>query len=67
MAKKKNSSYKNYLKYISGKEKLSNAVLQHPDEPDSDKSMYHYMKGKIGRNIWIMPWDKFNKIGNSDK
>jgi len=36
MAKKKNSSYNNYLKYLNGTEKLSNAVLQHPDEADDN-------------------------------
>ena len=63
MAKKKNSSYNNYLNYLKGKEQLSNAILQHPDEPDNDNSMYSYMKGKVDRNIWIMPWKKFRNIG----
>jgi len=63
MAKKKNSSYNNYLKYLNGTEKLSNAVLQHPDEADDNSSMYSYMKGEVKRNIWIMPWKKFRNIG----
>ena len=67
MAKKKNSSYNNYLNHLKGKEPLANAILQHPDEPDSDKSMYSYIKGKVNRNIWIMPWKKFRKIGQPKK
>jgi len=58
MAKKKNSSYRNYSNYLKGKEQLSNAILQHPDEPDNDSSMYSYMKGKSNNYYY----DHLNEI-----
>lgn len=68
--KKKNSSQRNYQKYFNywtgkGKpEKLKNAVLQHPD--DTDDSIYGYMQKNKSRNAWVMNFDQYKKLGESD-
>jgi hypothetical protein len=65
--KKQNSSQKNYKKYFDyrmgkGKpEKLKNAVLQHPD--DTDDSIYGYMQKNKSRNMWVMNFEQYDKLG----
>jgi hypothetical protein len=59
---KKDPSWDNLKKYVKGREKLKNAVLQHPEE-DSN-SVYRYMKGKVERNMWVVPFKQFEKIGS---
>lgn len=67
---KKNSSQSNYQKYFNywmgkGKpEKLKNAVLQHPE--DTDDSIYGYMQKNKSRNAWVMNFDQYKKLGESD-
>ena len=67
---KKNSSQENYQKYFNywtgkGKpEKLKNAVLQHPE--DTDDSIYGYMQKNKSRNAWVMNFDQYKKLGESD-
>jgi len=69
-AKKQNSSQRNYKKYFdywTGKgkpEKLKNAVLQHPD--DTDDSIYGYMQKHKSRNAWVMNFDQYKKLGESN-
>jgi len=69
-SKKKNSSQENYQKYFNywtgkGKpEKLKNAVLQHPE--DTDDSIYGYMQKNKSRNAWVMNFDQYKKLGESD-
>jgi len=66
-SKKQNSSQANYKKYFDyrmgkGKpEKLKNAVLQHPD--DTDDSIYGYMQKNKSRNMWVMNFDQYDKVG----
>jgi len=59
-------SRKNYKKYIQGKEPLKNAMVQHPDE-NADTSIYDYLKGKVKRDFWIIPYEKFTKQINKKK
>jgi hypothetical protein len=67
---KKNSSQTNYQKYFNywtgkGKpEKLKNAVLQHPE--DTDDSIYGYMQKNKSRNAWVMNFDQYKKLGESN-
>jgi len=49
-------THKNAKNYREGKEPLSNAVLQHPD----GSPVYDYIKGKIERNFWVIPFKKWN-------
>ena len=68
--KKRNSSQENYKKYYDyrmgkGKpEKLKNAVLQHPE--DTDDSIYGYMQKNKSRNAWVMNFDQYRKLGESN-
>lgn len=57
----KNNSQKNYENYRKGKSKLENAVLQHPEESTSNKSIYDFMKSKIKRTLWVIPYEQFKK------
>ena len=59
-------SRRNYKKYIKGKEQLKNAVIQHPKE-DSNTSIYDYVQGKVERNFWVIPYEKFKKGINKKK
>jgi hypothetical protein len=59
-------SRKNYKKYIQGKEPLKNAMVQHPDEK-ADTSIYDYLKGKVKRDFWIIPYERFTKQINKKK
>lgn len=59
-------SRKNYKGYIQGKEKLKNAVIQHPAEGEG-KSVYDFMQGQVQRNLWVIPYDKFVKKINKKK
>jgi len=68
MANKRNrkahESWKNYLNYSKDRnsEKLQNAVLQHPEEKDG---VYDFMKKNVKRNLWVMDFKQFEKIGES--
>jgi hypothetical protein len=61
-----NESRRNYKKYIKGQEPLENAVIQHPDENEKT-SIYDYVKGKVRRNFWVIPYDRFKKQINKKK
>jgi hypothetical protein len=43
-------------------EKLKNAVLQHPEEKDG---VYDFMKKNVKRNMWVMDFKQFEKVGES--
>lgn len=54
-------SNKNVANYRKGKEPLKNAVMQHPD----GNEIHDYVKGKIERNFWVIPfkdWTKKQKL-----
>jgi hypothetical protein len=51
------SSHKNAKGHREGKEPLKNAVLQHPE----GNSEYDYLKGKIERNFWVIPFNDWAK------
>ena len=58
-----NSSHKNYIDYRQGKDRLENAVMQHPDGND----VYDYLKKNVERNFWVTPfkeWEKKQKLHN---
>lgn len=59
-------SRKNYKKYIQGKDQLKNAVIQHPKE-DPKSSIFDYVKGKVQRNFWVIPYDRFKREINKKK
>ena len=60
---KSHESWKNYANYSKDRsEKLKNGVLQHPDEKDG---VYDYMKKNVKRNMWVMDFKQFEKIGES--
>ncbi len=61
--KKRDSSWSNFYNYHKGKEKLKNAVLQHPDENPGDNSVYNYMKKETNRSGWILPFDQYRNMG----
>jgi hypothetical protein len=61
--KKQDSSWKNYEDYRKGKGKLENSILQHPEEDSGDKSVYNFMKNRVQRNIWVLPYKQFEKVG----
>jgi hypothetical protein len=48
---KQPDSWKNLNDYRQGKDKLKNAVLQHPEE--SQNSMYNFIKKNIKRDFWV--------------
>ena len=48
---KQPDSWKNINDYRQGKDKLKNAVLQHPEE--SQNSMYNFIKKNIKRDFWV--------------
>jgi hypothetical protein len=48
---KNSDSWKNLSDYRQGKDKLKNAVLQHPEE--SQNSMYNFIKKNIKRDFWV--------------
>jgi len=62
--KKKDSSWKNFKDYNSGKDRLKNAILQHPEEEPGSKSVYNYMKGEVNRSGWVMPFDQYVNMGS---
>jgi hypothetical protein len=64
---KKDSSWDNYKGYLKGKEKLKNAVLQHPEESEGGNSVYNYMKGQVRRDMWVMGFDQFKDVGLDKK
>jgi hypothetical protein len=48
---KQSDDWKNLSDYRQGKDKLKNAVLQHPEE--SQNSMYNFIKKNIKRDLWV--------------
>lgn len=60
MKKQEHESWQNIKAYRKGKEKLQNAVAQHPEE-DSKTSVYDFVKRNIKRNLWVIPYEKFKK------
>ncbi len=48
---KKPESWNNLNDYRQGKDKLKNAVMQHPEE--SKNSMYEFIKKNIKRDLWV--------------
>lgn len=61
--KKRDSSWKNLEDYSQGKDRLKNAILQHPEEEPGSGSIYNYMKGETSRSGWIMPFDQYREMG----
>ena len=54
-------THKNADNWRKGKEPLRNAVLQHPEGND----VYDYLKQKVERNFWVIPfknWEKGQKL-----
>jgi hypothetical protein len=47
----KPESWKNLSDYRQGKDKLKNAVMQHPQ--DNNNSMYEFIKKNIKRDLWV--------------
>ena len=64
MGSKKDSSWQNLSDYRSGKDKLKNAIIQHPEESAGSDSVYNYMKGEINRSGWVMPFDQYVNMGS---
>ena len=62
-SKKKDSSWSNFYNYHKGKEKLKNAVLQHPEEDSGSNSVYNFMKKQTSRSGWVMPFDQYKNMG----
>ena len=63
VSSKSHDSWKNYANYRNNRsEKLKNGVLQHPDEKDG---VYDYMKNSVTRNMWVMDFNQFEKVGES--
>lgn len=67
--KKKDSSWKNINNYAKGKERLKNAVYQHPDEDPGDKSVYNYMRNNVTKRseFHILPFKQYEKIGKMNE
>jgi hypothetical protein len=54
-------THKNVDNWRKGKEPLRNAVMQHPEGND----VYDYLKQKVERNFWVIPfknWEKKQKL-----
>jgi hypothetical protein len=50
----KQESWKNLSDYRQGKDKLKNAILQHPEESNQPNgSMYEFIKKNIKRDLWV--------------
>jgi len=58
--KKQHSSWKNVEKYNKGKDQLRHSVLQHPEE-DPKTSAFDFVKSRVTRNLWVIPYEKFKK------
>jgi len=56
-------THQNYKNYRAGKEPLKNAVLQHPEGSE----VYDYVKGKVQRNFWVIPFAKWEKNQKTHK
>lgn len=64
--KKRDSSWKNIENYSKGKERLENAVLQHPDESGDNTSVYNFMKNNVNnkrKEFHILPFKQYEKMG----
>lgn len=67
MKTKKDSSWSNFYNYHKGKERLQNAVLQHPDESPGSDSVYNFMKASKSQTKWVMPFNQYENMGKSKK
>ena len=68
MGKKQDSSWKNVDDWAKGKDKLKNAVLQHPDEGSTAvDSIYNFMKSKVNNSVQgddpILDFSQYRKLG----
>ena len=64
---KQDSSWLNYKNYSKGKERLKHGILQHPDESPDNNSVYNFIKNKINKGRWIMPFNQYEKMGKVSK
>jgi len=65
---KKDSSWKNVENWAKGKEKLKNAILQHPEESgNASDSVYNFMKSSKTENVnqakTILNFEQYKKLG----
>lgn len=64
---KKDSSWKNVENWAKGKEKLENAILQHPEEgAGSTDSVYNYVKSKKNNSVntnRILNFEQYKNLG----
>jgi len=67
MKNKKDSSWKNFYNYHKGKDRLKNAVLQHPDEDPGSNSVYNFMQSSKSKFKWVMPFKQYEDMGKSKK
>lgn len=68
MSKKQDSSWKNVENWAKGKEKLKNAVYQHPEEGSTSvDSVYNFMKSKVNNSVQgdnpILDFSQYRKLG----
>lgn len=67
MKNRKDSSWSNFYNYSKGKERLKNAILQHPDEDPGSNSVYNFIKSTKTKFKWVMPFNQYEKMGKSKK
>jgi hypothetical protein len=53
-----NSSHKNYIDYRQGKDRLENAVMQHPSGPNPIMDL---LKKETSRTFWVKPFASWKK------
>lgn len=56
-------TFKNLENYRKGKEPLRYASLQHPTGDD----VFDYLKKKVTRDFWLIPFAKWQKIQKYQK
>jgi len=67
---KRDSSWKNVENYSKRKERLKNAVLQHPDEAGDNSSVYNFMKNSVNnkrKDFHILPFKQYEKMGLNEQ
>lgn len=55
---------KNYTEYLKGKEPLKHTVLPHAP---GDEKIHDYIKSKMGRNTWVVPFNQWQKYQDDNK
>lgn len=67
--KQKATSWNNVKNWAKGKERLKNAILQHPEEENSEKSIFNYVKGKVEKrkSSHILPFKNYEKMGKTNE